>query len=356
MTRELDPNRANGGDGPRPITAAVVAAQCGGRVVGDGNVVISGIAPLDRASSHELSFFAHRRYAAWYAATRAGVVVVSPALADMPGTATTLIVVDKPIDAMVGILAHFHRTEVRASGVHPSAVVSPSAVIGAGVTIDALAVIGDHVTIGERSWIGAQAVVQAGTVIGADVRVHANATVYPFVEIGDRVIIHAGARIGREGFGFAPSATGVTRIPHIGRCVLGPDVEVGANSCIDRGSVDDTIVGAGTKIDNLVQVAHNVRIGKMCFLVSQTGVAGSTRIGDGVQLGGQVGVSGHLTIGDGATLAAQAGVFGDVPPGETWSGYPARPHKEQLRAQAALFKLVKIIRPLEKLISRGDAS
>lgn len=356
MTHGLDLVRLNGGDGPMPITAAVVAERCGGCVIGDGEVEISGIAPLDRATSSELSFFAHRRYASWYAGTRAGVVVVSPALSELPGTAQVLIVVDKPIDAMVDILAHFHRTELRASGIHPTAVVAPTASIGAGVTIDPFAVIGEHVTIGDRSWIGPQAVVQTGTEIGIEVRVHANATVYPYVEIGDRAIIQSGARIGREGFGFAQTATGLKHIPHIGRCVIGPDVYIGANSCIDRGSVDDTIIGAGTKIDNLVQVAHNVRIGRMCFLVSQTGVAGSTRIGDGVQLGGQVGVSGHLTIGDGATVAAQAGIIGDIPAGEIWSGYPARPHKEQLRSYAALSKLARIIRPLEKLLERGDGT
>lgn len=356
MTRELDPDRAYGGDGPEPITAAVVAERCGGRVEGDANTEISGIAPLDRATPRDLSFFAHRRYASWFAKTGAGVVVVSPALAALPGTAHALIVVDKPIEAMVALLAHFHRPERRESGIHPSAVVHRSAVIGVGVTVDPLAVIGEQVTIGDRSWIGPQAVVQTGAVIGTDVRVHANATVYPYVEIGDRAIIHSGARIGREGFGFVPTATGLVRIPHIGRCVLGADVEIGANSCIDRGSVDDTIIGAGTKIDNLVQVAHNVRIGKMCFLVSQTGVAGSARIGDGVQLGGQVGVAGHISIGDRATVAAQAGVIGDVPAGEIWSGYPARPHKEQLRAQAALSKLAQIIRPLQTLLNRGDAS
>ena len=137
--------------------------------------------------------------------------------------------------------------------------------------------------------------------------------------------------------------------------VIGDDVEIGANSCIDRGSIDDTIIGAGTKIDNLVHVAHNVRVGRMCFIAAHVGIAGSTRIGDGVQFGGQAGINGHITIGSRATIAGQAGVFGDVPPGETWSGYPARPHREQLRAAAALGRLGKLVRPIERLLGEDNA-
>ena len=141
------------------------------------------------------------------------------------------------------------------------------------------------------------------------------------------------------------------KIPHVGRCVIEDDVEIGANSTIDRGSIDDTVIGAGTKIDNLVQIAHNVRIGRVCLIMAQVGIAGSVRVEDGAMLLGQVGVSGHHTIGAGARLAAQAGVFGDIPAGETWSGYPARPHKEALRAQAALFKLPALLRRIERLLS-----
>ena len=144
------------------------------------------------------------------------------------------------------------------------------------------------------------------------------------------------------------------KIPHVGGCILEDDVEIGANSTIDRGSIDDTVIGAGTKIDNLVQVGHNVRIGRLCLLMAQVGVAGSAHIEDGCILAGQVGVAGHLTIGAGATLAAQAGVFGDIPAGETWSGYPARPHKEALRAQAALFKLPGLLRRIERLLARSE--
>ncbi|MBL0939754.1 MAG: UDP-3-O-(3-hydroxymyristoyl)glucosamine N-acyltransferase [Gemmatimonadaceae bacterium] len=345
----------NGGDGQEPITAAAIAAQVGGRLVGDGSVQIRGIAPLDRATASDLSFLSHARYAHWFAESAAGVVLVDPSFETLAGSPTTRIVVAKPVDAMLGLLARFHRREPRAVGVHATAVVAVNAVVGANVTIDAHAVIGEHVTIGDGCWIGSGASVGAGSVLGRDVRLHANAVVYPFTELGDRVVLHAGAQVGREGFGFVPQPTGVARIPHIGRCVLEHDVEIGANSCIDRGSVDDTVIGAGTKIDSLVHVAHNVRVGRFCFFAAQVGIAGSSRIEDGVQLGGQVGVKGHLTIGAKATIAAQAGVFGDVPAGETWSGYPARPHKEQLRKEAALGRLAKLLRPIEQLLGRHES-
>jgi len=176
-------------------------------------------------------------------------------------------------------------------------------------------------------------------------------TIYSGVRIGNRVTVHAGARIGSDGFGYVPRDGQHLKIPHVGGCVIEDDVEIGANTTIDRGSIDDTVVGAGTKIDNLVQIAHNVRIGKACLIMAQVGIAGSVRVEDGCMLLGQVGVSGHHTIGQGARLAAQAGVFGDIPAGETWSGYPARPHKEALRAQAALFKLPNLLRRIERLLN-----
>ncbi|WP_309669745.1 UDP-3-O-(3-hydroxymyristoyl)glucosamine N-acyltransferase [Gemmatimonas sp.] len=348
--------QAGGGDGQHPITAAAVAAQVGGVLVGDGSIEVRGIAPLDRAGPNELSFLSHLRYGQWFATSRAGVVLISPELAELAGTPLTRIVVAKPVDAMVTLLARFHRKEPRAQGVHPSAIIANDVHLGEGVTIDPFVVIGEGAVIGDGSWISAHALIGAGSVLGRDVRVHSTAVVYPFTELGDRVTLHAGARVGREGFGFVPQANGVVRIPHAGRCILEHDVEVGANSCIDRGSVDDTIIGAGTKIDNLVQIAHNVRVGRGCFFASQAGVAGSTRIGDGVQIGGQVGIGGHVTIGSKANLAGGAGVIGNVPAGETWSGYPARSHRDHLRASAAIARLAKIVRPLEQLVAKPELS
>jgi len=211
--------------------------------------------------------------------------------------------------------------------------------------------IGDGAQIGESAVIGAHCAVGAGVRIGAGTHLYPSVTIYSGVRIGNRVTVHAGARIGSDGFGYVPRDGQHLKIPHVGGCVIEDDVEIGANTTIDRGSIDDTVVGAGTKIDNLVQIAHNVRIGKACLIMAQVGIAGSVRVEDGCMLLGQVGVSGHHTIGQGARLAAQAGVFGDIPAGETWSGYPARPHKEALRAQAALFKLPNLLRRIERLLN-----
>ena len=197
----------------------------------------------------------------------------------------------------------------------PTAMIAESARLGTDVTIEAYAVIGEEVVIGDRGWIGAHVVVGDGTTMGSDVRLYASATVYPHVELGDRVILHAGARVGRDGFGFRPGPAGPVRVPHVGRCVLESDVEVGANSCIDRGSIDDTIIGAFTKLDSLVHVAHNVRVGKGCFMAMGVGIAGSSRIGDGVQFGGQSGAGNHSIIGE--RCACQADVLrfsGPSPP------------------------------------------
>jgi UDP-3-O-[3-hydroxymyristoyl] glucosamine N-acyltransferase len=195
-------------------------------------------------------------------------------------------------------------------------------------------------------------VIGAGAVVGDDCHLHAGVTLYPGTRLGDRVRVHAGARLGSDGFGYVFRDGAHEKIPHVGRCIVESDVEIGANTTIDRGSIDDTVIGAGTKIDNLVHVAHNVRIGRLCLLMAQVGIAGSVHVEDGAILAGQAGISGHLTIGGGARIAAQAGVFGSVPAGETWSGYPARPHREALRAQAALFKLPSLIRELERLVEQ----
>jgi UDP-3-O-[3-hydroxymyristoyl] glucosamine N-acyltransferase len=233
-------------------------------------------------------------------------------------------------------------------------------VIGPGVSIGPHAVIGEDVVIGSRSTIGAHAVVGSGCRIGEDSMIHAHATLYEGVLLGKRVIVRSGARIGAEGFGYVWTDGGHRQVPQVGGCVLEDDVEIGANSTVDRGSVGDTVIGSGSKIDNLVHVGHNVILGRHTILVAQVGISGSTRVGDGAVLGGQVGVAGHLTIGAGARLGAQAGVISDVPAGHTYSGYPARPHREAMRAQAGIFKLSEMFRRLraleERVFRSNDAS
>ena len=335
------------------ITASEVAAAVGGTLVGDGSTRLTGVAALDRAGGTDLSFLAHARYAAAFTASRAGAVLVTEALAATAGGPATRIVVDKPHDALVALLPRLYTPEPFVPGVHPTAIVAPGARVDASARVDAYAVIESGATVGARAWIGPHSVVGADASIGADSRLVAQVTLYPRTVIGERTVIHAGARLGSDGFGYAFREGAHRKIPHVGRCIVGNDVEIGANCTIDRGSVDDTVIGDGTKLDNLVHLAHNVRVGRLCLLMAQVGVAGSTRIEDGAILAGQVGVAGHHVIGKGATIGAQGGVFGDVPPGETWSGYPARPHREALRAQAAVFKLAEFMRRVERFLTKA---
>lgn len=339
-----------GGEGDLVLTAAVIAEAVKGRLIGEPGVQVRRVAPLDRASAEDLSFLGVAKYAAVFKETKAGVVLVSPELADAPGSVAARIVVDKPMEALLALLPRFHRTPHAAPGVHATAVVGTHVRLGKDVSLGPYAVIGEGATIGDGTAIGAHCVIGAGVQIGEKNLLYPAVTVYSGSTTGARVTIHAGARIGSDGFGYVQQGGAHLKIPHVGRCIIEDDVEIGANTTIDRGSIDDTVVGAGTKVDNLVQIAHNVRIGKACLIMAQVGIAGSVRVEDGAMLLGQVGVSGHHTVGKGARLAAQAGVFGDIPAGETWSGYPARPHKEALRAQAALFKLPGLLRRIERLL------
>ena len=350
--------KENGGEGGIVLTADAIASAVGGRVLGDPAARVTGIAPLDRARAEDLSFLASAKYTRLFEGSRAGIVLVSPALAESgrSGATRTLILVEKPHDALLSLIPRFYRPPASVPGIHRTADLGRGARVGREVSIGAYAVIGDDVVLGDRTIIGAHAVVGAGGRIGSDCQLFPGVTVYSGTTIGQRVIVHAGARLGSDGFGYVFRGGKHEKIPHVGRCVVEDDVEIGANTTIDRGSIDDTIIGAGTKIDNLVHVAHNCRIGRNCLIMAQVGIAGSARIEDGCIIAGQVGINGHHTIGAGATLGAQAGVFGNVPAGETWSGYPARPHKEALRAQAALFKLSSLLRGIERLLKPRDDS
>lgn len=344
----------NGGEGGIVLTADVIAATVGGQLIGDPQAAVRGIAPLDRAKTDDLSFLASPKYTRLLSESNAGIVLVTPDLSSSPGPARARIVVAKPHDALLSLIPRFYRSPSREPGVHRTAVIGRNAEIGDNVSVGAYAVVEDGASIGDGTSIGSHAVVGSGVRIGKDSQLYPSVTVYSGTDIGNRVIVHAGARLGSDGFGYVFREGRHEKIPHVGRCIIEDDVEIGANTTIDRGSIDDTVIGAGTKIDNLVHIAHNCRIGRLCLIMAQVGMAGSTRVEDGCILAGQVGISGHHTIGKGATLAAQAGVFGDIPPGETWSGYPARPHKESLRAQAALFRLAPLLRKIEQLLDHGS--
>jgi UDP-3-O-[3-hydroxymyristoyl] glucosamine N-acyltransferase len=235
-------------------------------------------------------------------------------------------------------------------------VIGPGARVGAEVSLGPHAVIGAGARLGDRVDVMAGAVVGDGVAIGADSVLWPNVVCYPGTTVGERVTLHAGVVLGSDGFGYVPGREAHEKIPHVGRCVIGDDVEIGANTTIDRGSVDDTIVGPGTKIDNLVQIGHNCRIGARCFIMAQVGLAGSTRLEDDVILAGQVGLAGHLTVGRGTRIGAQSGVTVDVPAGSTLFGYPARNHREAHRAIAATYRLAKIVSELEELVGHGHRS
>ena len=335
------------------VTAASIASAVGGRVVGAAGASVRGVAPLDRAERDDVSFFAAAKYGAQFAASRAGVVIVAPDLADHSGSCAARVVVANPHDALLSIIALHFQPDPVVPGVHATAIVAPTARLGDGVRVDPYAVIGEHVEIGAGTWIGSHCVVEARCAIGAQSRLFPHVTMYADSVVGARCTLHSGVRIGSDGFGYVFREGAHVKFPQVGGCIVGNDVEIGANSTIDRGSIDDTRIGDGTKIDNLVQVGHNVRIGRLCLLMAGVGVAGSARIGDGVILAGQSGVGGHVTIGAGARIAAQAGAISNVPAGETRSGFPARPHREWMRAQAALFRLAGYVKELERL-ARGE--
>ncbi len=251
-----------------------------------------------------------------------------------------LLVTDEPYSAYALTSRHFYPDAAVTPGISPQAIVAKSAVIGKDVRIEAGTVIGENVTIGNGSRIGANTVIGDGVEIGENCRIGALCSISHTI-IGQRVTLHRGIHIGQDGFGFAPSKTGIVKVPQLGRVLIGDDVEIGAGSCVDRGAGPDTIIGASSKIDNLVQIGHNVRIGKYVIIAAQCGISGSTWIEDGVMLGGQSGLAGHLKIGAGAKLAARSGVMTDVPAGETYGGAPAVPVRDWHRQTVAVAKLGK---------------
>ncbi len=337
------------GDG---LSAADVAALAGGTLEGDGGLRLTGVAPLDRAGPADLSFLAAARYLPYFHASRAGAVFVTAEhRGEQPGPATRIVVQD-PHRAMLAVVRALYRPAPRVPAVHPTAVVGPGAVVGRDAILGPRTVVGAGARLGDRVELMAGAVVGDGVQLGDDVTLYPNVVCYPGTVVGSRVTLHAGVVLGSDGFGYVPGPSGHEKIPHVGRCVIGDDVEVGANTTIDRGSVDDTVVGPGTKIDNLVQVGHNCRIGARCLVMAQVGLAGSTHVEDEVILAGQAGLAGHLTVGRRARVAAQSGVMGDIAAGATVFGYPARPRTEALRAIGASYRMAEIVDDLEELVRR----
>lgn len=336
----------------RTLSVQEIAEMLGGRCEGDGEIRVEGVASLEQAGERELGFLAQRRYLRFLDGAQARAVLVSEALADAAAAVPARVVVKDPHEVLPQLLAHFYPEAPVVPGIHPTAVFGRGVALGKGVTVDAYAVLEDGVSVGDRVRIGAHAVLGAGSAIGDDSVLHPHAVLYPGTRIGARVILHAGVRLGVDGFGYVPREGKPTKIPQVGTCVVEDDVEVGANSCIDRGSIGRTVVGRGTKLDNLVHLAHNVQVGEAVMMAAMVGIAGSSRVGDGAQLGGQAGAVGHIEIGPGARIGAQSGIIGDIPAGETVSGYPARNNREYLRAMGLAFKLPEILKKVQELEKR----
>jgi len=334
------------------VSIGEIAERARGDVVGDPETRIRRVAGVEVAGPHDLCFVTTARYLDSLRGSRAGAVLLPRAVGAQADAGRPLVLVDDPFVVLTWLVPLLHPAPAPVPGVHPSAVLGHDVRLGAGVSIGPYAVIGDRVQLGDRVAVGAHTVIEADCSVGEDTILHSQVTLGRGATIGRRCEIHPGARVGTEGFRYVFNNGGHRKIAHIGKCRLGDDVEVGSNTTIDRGLIEDTVVGEGTKIDNLVQIGHNVQVGRHAILVSQTGIAGSSTVGDGAVLAGQTGVGGHLSIGAGARLGGRAGVTGDVPPGATYSGYPARPHRDALRAQAAFFRLPDLLRRVRELERR----
>lgn len=327
--------------GPFPLSH--IAETIGEGAAGlPGERLFSGVAPLQTAGPEQISFLTNRQYSEELAKTRAGAVLLDPSLTHLVPAGTIPFASKRPVSAWARVAALFHPLAPLNPGIHPSAVVDPTAHIAADAEIGPLAVIGARAEIGARCRIGPLVSIGDGVVIGADTRIGSHVSISHSI-IGERVFILPGARLGQDGFGFdpTPTATGFISVPQIGRVVIGDDVEIGANSMVDRGSAQDTVIGDGSRLDNAVQIAHNVRLGRCCVIVSQVGISGSTTLGDYVTVAGQAGLAGHLQIGQGARIGAQAGVMSDVAPRSSVVGSPAEPVREFFRQVAFLRRMMR---------------
>lgn len=318
-----------------PFSLSFIASAARG-TTNSPDITLHGLASLTDATLGDLSFLNHRKHEQALRKTKAGAVLVQKEMLGFVPSSVMPIVVERIDESWSLVCRLFHPLAEAVAGIHSTATIANSAFIHPSAEIGAYACIGERVTIGENSRIGAHTVIAAGVVLGNDCSIGSHVSVTHAL-LGSRVHLHSGVRIGQEGFGLSSGPKKLSRVPQLGRVIIGDDVEIGANTTVDRGSVQDTIIGAGTYIDNLVQIGHNVQIGRSCIIVAQVGISGSTVLGDYVQVGGQAAMAPHLFIGNRARIGAQAGVIADIPDGAAVIGSPAQPRLQFWR-QVALLK------------------
>jgi len=322
-----------------PYSLAVVAQAASGLAC-SRDLLLEGVAPLQVAGPNEVSFLDNQHYAPTLEQTLAGAVIVHPDMQARVPAATVPIVTTEPYAGWARVAALFHPAPPVSPGIHPTAVVAKSAKVDPTAEIGPLSIIEDASEIGARCRIGPGAIVGSGVLVGRDCRIGAHVSLSHAL-LGERVCVHPGARIGQEGFGFASIKSGFLTVPQLGRVILEDDVEVAANTTIDRGSARDTVICAGSRLDNLVQIGHNVVLGRCCVIVAQVGISGSTELGDFVRVGGQAAMAGHLHIGQSAQIGAQAGVISDLPSGAIVLGSPAQPKQDFFRQVATLKRIAQ---------------
>jgi UDP-3-O-[3-hydroxymyristoyl] glucosamine N-acyltransferase len=339
--------------GQKEITAAEIAEMVGGELLGEGSVAVRGVASLERATPETISFLGNPKFRDKAKECGAGALIVKEALdADLPQ-----VIVSDPYTSFVKVMEYFHPEERPDPGVHPAAVVEEGVELGDGVCIGPLAAVGEGSRIGAGSVVGAGCVIGKGCEVGADCVLHPRVTLYSGTRVGSRVIIHSGTVIGSDGFGFVLSESGHVKKPQKGSVVIGDDVEIGANCAIDRAMLDQTMIGEGTKLDNLVHLAHNVRVGKHCIILAGTGVGGSAKIGDFCVISGHVSIKDNITIGERAQVAGRSVITDDVAAGQTVWGFPAMPFSHAKRVYARIKQLpdlFKRVRTIEKTIKSKD--
>jgi UDP-3-O-[3-hydroxymyristoyl] glucosamine N-acyltransferase len=335
------------------FTVAQLAAQIGGEVLGDGSVLLTGIAPADGAAAGDLTFAEKPSYLAAAEASQASAILVP---IGFESAVKVLIRVKDARIAIAKVLPLFFPPEKHASGIHPSAVVDPSAQIDPTASVGPQCVVGAGVTVGRNTVLMGGNHIGRDSKIGDDVCLHPNVVLYAKTHVGNRVSIHAGTTIGSDGYGYVFDQGRHRKMLQVGNVVIHDDVEIGSNTSIDRGALGATVIGQGTKIDNLVHVAHNVVMGKHCLIMGQVGFAGSTQLSDYVVIASQSGIAGHLKLGAQSTIGAKSGVMRDIAPRETVLGYPAAPDKQAKRQWIALSKMPEALRRLKKLEQQVNGS